>query len=421
MIKFKNPFKRECQPTEAPSTGVGGTYVGHKVYIGASSTDRALSVGAWFCASERLANTMAQLQLEYQKLNDKAHGGNYECYMRAGGKRLNYLFQVQPNPYMSASDFLRLMTLARFWYGNGCAYIERDPMSMEVVALWFCNTATYNKFSDKYTIQYGPLGIFKEVDSVDIIHWRNTFTTDDGLVGVGTLTYAANSLSLAATNDAQALDNSSKGGKFRLLLTEQQAKPNTFAKPTKQQQEGVRDKLQRSLDEGADVLLYSGLMDAKVISQDATQMQLLESRKFDTPVISRFSGVPPVLLMDYTNNTYKAPEQAMQDFLLRTIGPMAQGLSQEFTRKIVGDAGWPTFRLEFNDESLMRLDPLGRANIAKSLLESGIMCPNELRKDYNLPAIEGGDRHFISTNLQPLDNPTVGQQQNGKEVNNGNA
>jgi len=126
--------------------------------------------------------------------------------------------------------------------------------------------------------------------------------------------------------------------------------------------------------------------------------------------------VPLVLLMDYTNNTYKAPEQAMQAFLQHTIAPMARDLEQEFNAKLVGPAAFPTLRYAFNEDSLMRLDPKGRIEIAKIQLETGIKCVNELRAEYDLPAIGAeGDRHLVSTNLQPLDDLKVGKNQQTKE------
>lgn len=388
----------------------GGNYRGMKVHIGAEGYDTALSVSAWYCASERLANTMSQMILEYRKKNSKSQGNNYSRYDRGTGKRLNYLLQVRPNPLMTAHDFITRMTLARFWKGNAVAYIERDE-NYEPVAFWPCSEAVYNLTTGKYNLQFNrpTLTSLFNVDPEDVIHWRNTFTELNGLIGVGTLRYAAQSLSISATNDKQALENASKGGKMKLLLTEDKSNASFgIRKLNKEQKNKQQQNLQQALDEGQDVLMMSGLLDAKPISQDASQMQLLESRKFDVPTISRFSGVPPAILMDYANNTYKAPEQAVQDFLLWTIAPMAHSLETELSEKLIGYAGWGTFEIKFIDESLMRLDPIGRANISKVLLDCGIMSPNELRLDYDLPAIEHGDEHYISTNLQPLSNPVVG-------------
>lgn len=412
--RLTNIFRREAvtepaaQNEAARSTAQGGSFASNVVQV--NSVNAALGVAAWYCAGERLANTMSQLVLEYQKRNEAAHGGNYELDGRGDGGKLNYLLQVQPNPTMNAADFWKQMTLARFHEGNAVVYIERDAIG-SIRYLWLCSSASLNPITFKYTITYntnrGP--ITDVVDDVDVIHWKNTYSLDHGLTGVGTLRYAAHALTLAATSDKQTTDNASKGGKVKLLLQESTDNAATVGlrKMNKDQKNKQRDDLQDALNEGKDVLLMSGLMDAKVISQDAAAQQLLETRKYSVSDIARYTGVLPWLLMDNTSNTYKAPEQAMQQFFMLTIAPMARALEAEFNCKILMQSGYPQHRFHFNDKMLMRLDPVGRANISKTLLETGIMCPNELRKDYDLSSIEGGDRHYISTNLQALDAPKV--------------
>lgn len=412
---FTHYFKREtatpASPCESkPALAKGGSFKGQTVQIG--SPNAALTVPAWFRASDVLATTMSMMVMEFQKKNTK-HGGNYEQYNESimHGGYLNYLLQVQPNPTMTAAQFWSQMTLARMHEGNAVAYVERD-LDQNIKAIWLCSSASLNPIKMTYAVSYnapGGVRTLSDVDAADVIHWRNTFSNDYGLTGVSTLRYAIKTLSTAATNDNQAKDIASKGGKHKILLSEKDQPGgmdvlNLLNKDQKLQQQ---EDLQQALDEGKDVILMSGMMSAQVISQDAQAQQLLESRKFDITAVARYTGVPLVLLMDYSNNTYKAPEQAMQAFLQHTISPMANSLEMEVNAKLLGPKLFPTFRFHFNDSSLMRLDPMGRANLGKVLLETGVKCVNELRADNDLPEVEGGDRHLVSTNLQPLDDMHV--------------
>lgn len=406
--------RREATPATAqeskPALAKGGSFQGQVVQV--NSPQAALTVPAWYRASDVLATTMSMMVMEFQKKNSK-HGGNYEQYDGniMGGGFLNYLLQVQPNPTMTAAQFWAQMTLARMHEGNAVAYIERDEMG-DIKALWLCSSASLNPTTFKYQLSYNCLGGIRnltEVDADDVLHWRNTFSNNHGLTGISTLKYAIKTLSTAATNDNQAKDIASKGGKHKILLSEKDQPGgmdvlNILNKDQKLQQQ---EDLQQALDEGKDVILMSGMMSAQVISQDAQAQQLLESRKFDITAVARYTGVPLVLLMDYSNNTYKAPEQAMQAFLQHTISPMANSLEMEINAKLLGPKLYGTFRFHFNDSSLMRLDPMGRANLAEKLLQTGVKCVNELRAEYDLPEVEGGDRHLVSTNLQPLDDLRV--------------
>lgn len=382
--------------------------------IRVNGQDRALMVSAWYCGLAKKANTFSQLVLEYQKQNDKTHGGNYEPYNRAEGRVLNYLCQVRPNQLMTSSQMLKQAVIMREVYGNAVFYIERDD-DLNVAAIWLCDTATLDINTMTYTISYKvPGGILqKTVNSDDVWHWRNTYTYDNGLTGVGTLHYACNALSTAATNDKQAYDISSKGGKYKILLREEQKVGMLTDMLTMEQKDGASESLENALNSGHDVITVNGMLEPTIISQGAAEMNLLQSRGFDIPQIARYLQVPLVMLYDYTNNTYKAPEQAMQEFRQGTIAPMAVELEQEINAKTIGRYAYPSVRFHFNEDALMRLDPMGMMVLAEKQQAMGVKCVNEIRQSLNLPAIgPEGDRHLVSTNLQPLDNMAV----QGKEV-----
>ena len=318
-----------CTTEQTQRTAQSASFGAQAVQV--NSPTAALQVSAWYRASEVLANTMSMLVMEYQKKNDRAHGGNYSIDndARGGGQGhyLNYLLQVRPNPTMDATQFWKQMTLRRFYDGNAVAYIERDAMD-NIAALWVCTSASLIRDTEgmKYNITYNTPGGQRNLitDATEVIHWRNTFSNDCGLTGIGTLKYAAQTLSLAATNDKQARENAAKGGKQKLLLREDTSSVTAgLKKLNKEQKTKQRDDLQEAINNNQDVLLMSGLMDVNVISQDAAQMQLLEARKFDVPQVARFTGVPPSMLMDNTNNTYKASFIQMDTFFVGADGNSA--------------------------------------------------------------------------------------------------
>lgn len=411
---FGNYFlKRESTGGQKPAAcgeesaqGKGGSFGNNAVQV--NSQTGALSVAAFYRAVELRANTMSQLVMEYQKQNDKAHGGNYELDGRANGKVLNYLLQIQPNPTMTWAQLMKQAEQQRIFQGNAVIYIERDD-SGEVKALWLCSSASLNITNYKYAITYNrPGGSYSlvDVDASNVIHIRNTFSNDHGLTGVATLRYATKALSLAATNDKLVQDNAAKGGKMKLLVQEDKQSGFGLGRANMAQLEKITAQLNEDIY-AQDVVLLNNVAGVTPISQTMLNQEILESRKFSVAEIARYTGVPLIMLMSPQNETYKSPEAATQEFLLRTIQPLSHDWEQEMNAKLLGMEGYPQHRFHFVDESLMRLDPTGRANIGKVLIETGVKCVNELRAEYDLPAIDGGDRHFISTNLQPVDAPVV--------------
>ena len=216
---FKKLIFREAQASgDSKPTIQGGSFKGNSVVV--SNAPSALAIPAWYRATDVLASTMAQLVMEYQKRNDRSHGGNYEQDNRGDGRTINYLLQVQPNPTMTAAQFWKQLTLNRINQGNGVAYVERDYYGA-IKYIWLCSVAVLDTTNLTYSISYnsvrGQVNL-TNVDSLDILHWRNTFSFDNGLTGVSTLRFAMQSLSTAATNDSQAKDIASKGGKYKILL-----------------------------------------------------------------------------------------------------------------------------------------------------------------------------------------------------------
>lgn len=392
---------------DAAQTSVKGASFSNNV-VQVTSQTAALSVSAFFRGVELRANTMSMLVMEYQKKNDSTHGGNYELDTAMGGRYLNYLLQVQPNPTMTWPQMIKQAEQQRIYQGNAVIYIERDTAG-EIKFFWLCSSAKLDTNKYVYNIEYNAPGGKIRLNGVaarEVLHIRNTFSNDNGLTGVGTLRYMQQTLSTAATNDRQAQENAGKGGRMKILVQENKVKDFGVGRVKKDQLEKITNELNQKIWE-QDVNLLNNVADVKVISQNAQQMELLESRKFDVPCIARFLGVPLSMLMHSANETYKTPEAATQEFLLRTIQPLSHDWEVEMTSKLLGIEGYPQHRYHFNEESLMRLDPAGRANIGKTLLETGVKCVNELRAEYDLPSVEGGDRHFISTNLQPVDAPVV--------------
>lgn len=420
MSIFQVFQKREAGTSGQPATSevsarAKGASFGNNV-VQVTNQTAALSVSAFYRGVELRCNTMSQLVMQFQKKNNGVHGGNYAEYNDTSfnGGYLNYLIQLRPNPTMTWAQLIKQAEQQRIFQGNAVIYIERDNDD-NVRHLWLASSAALDTIEFKYTIYYnsslGPKTL-TSVDASDVLHIRNTFSNDNGLTGVPTLRYMRQTLSTAATNDRQAQENAGKGGRMKILVQEDKQNGFGMGRANKKEMEKITTELNEKIWE-QDVNLLNNVADVKIISQNAQQMELLESRKFDVPCIARFLGVPLIMLMHPQNETYKSPEAATQEFLLRTIQPLSHDWEQEFNAKLLGPVTFKTFRFKFSDESLMRLDPMGRANIGKVLIETGVKCVNELRADYDLPTVAGGERHFISTNLQPVDDPVVGKKAAG--------
>ncbi len=388
-------------PSESPTPG-SGSY--EENIVVPNRYHAALTISAFHRAVELRAKTVAQFEPQFQRMNYE--GGNYMCDMKGYGRRLNYLLQIEPNPLMTASTFWQQMSINRMMLGNAYAYLERNEFG-DVVRIWFAGYGSYNSAAGTYTLTFATdKGIANcvEVPASDVLHWPNTFREPNGYLGIPTITYIINTLSLIATEKRQALETAAKGGRMKLIIGEDpdgtvgaiskglfdKAKMDDYAKE-------IEQKLYRN-----DVLAMRALKTVQNISMSAQDQQMVELLRISEDNIAQFTGTPRSLLMLDTNSHYTTYRDATMEYLTRTVAPDVDELEQEVSRKMIGFDGYGTFRFRMCDVPLLRLDKEAQAKVDEMRMKTGSATTNEIRKQYDLPSVKGGDIVYISTNLAEL-------------------
>jgi HK97 family phage portal protein len=379
--------------------------------------NKSLMVPAWFRGVSLRMQTMGQVQIQYQKIN--AEGGNFIEDRYSLGRKLNYLLQVRPNPMMTASQLQEQIEYRKIYYGNAYVFIERTEYG-DVKALWLATGGGYNPIMDTYTITYNGVDgphIDIKVPAKDVLHFKNVFLTGDYYMGLPTLTFAYKALQIAATADDQALQDVAKGGKHKILLKEE--KGPTIGTRGRSNPDELRKTAKRFEGDwqSNDVVLLDNVMDPTIISQTAQQLQLLENRGFQVSDIARILGIPRIMMMEDAGSSYKMPEHATQEFLLRTIQPIIREWEDELNSKLLTSEDFGKRRIHVCELPLRRLDAKGQAEIDKMHLETG-WSPNLILAQYDLPSIPNGDKHYISTNLAEVGSAKLSEPANGGRPTN---
>lgn len=363
---------------------------------------RSLLVPAWYRGVSLIMQTMGQMEVQYQRMNRE--GGNFTEDRFGANRRLNYLLQVRPNPLMTGSQMLEQIEYRKIYHGNAYVYIERDALG-DPAALWLCTSGSYNAAADTYSLTYQRRGAQAMVtaDPADVLHFKNVFLSDDMLTGLPTINFAMKALSIAATADEQTLKDMAKGGKHKILVQEQVPQGGKFGLVSagRANQDEMR-RITEQLGEdfmSKDAVFLNNIADAKIISQTAAELRTLENRGFQVADLSRLLGVPTIMMMLDTGNNYKTPEAATQEFLLRTIQPRIREMEDELNSKLLGVDDFGRRRIHVCEQALRRLDPKQQADLDKIHLETGAMNVNEIRAQYDLPAIPDGEIFYVSTNL----------------------
>ena len=89
-------------------------------------------------------------------------------------------------------------------------------------------------------------------------------------------------------------------------------------------------------------------------------------------------------------------EQMNLWFLTYGLRPILRSIEQEITRAVMTPAQRIAYYCEFNVDGLLRTDSLGRANVMKIMVDTGINTPNEMRAKNNDPPLDGGDDLIVN-------------------------
>ena len=385
---------------QAANSGVhGASYEANIVY--ARSPQVALSVSAVHRAVELRAKTLAMMLLQYQT-KDKI-GGNFQQDTSRYGNGLNWLLQVEPNPIMTAASLMEQVIIDRLNRGNGLIYIESDYRG-DVAHLWRAVYGGYNAINSTYTLTYltdKGLRSLVNVPAEDVIHLPNTYREVDGVVGISTIRHAYDTLSLIKTQKAQALDTAAKGGRVKGFISEDKQPgqlglgmynkntSNDYAKE-------ISDKIYQQ-----DIVSLRGLEKFQSISMTSADMELVAQLNLGLDDVARFWATPRPLLMLDTNSHYTSYKDATMEYLQRTIAPDAREIEDEFNRKLLNRYDFGKARIHMCELPLLRMDLESQAKVDQYRLQMGWTI-NEIRNQYDMPAVENGDIPYRTANVKPL-------------------
>ena len=388
--------------TGKQQTAPGGSYAENIVY--ARSPQVALTVSAVHRAVELRAKTLAMMLLQYQTKNRR--GGNFQQDASDYGSSLNWLLQVEPNPIMSAASLMEQAIIDRLNRGNGLIYIERDRNG-EVVHLWRAVYGGYNSIAGTYTLTYltnKGLRSLVNVPAEDVIHLPNTYREIDGVVGISTIRHAFDTLSLIKTQKAQALDTAAKGGRVKGFISEE-TQPGTggtlaAGKYAKNASDDYAKEISQKVYQ-QDIVALRGLEKFTSISMSAQDMELVSQLNLGLDDVARFWATPRPLLMLDTNSHYTSYKDATMEYLQRTIAPDAREIEDEFNRKLLNRYDFGKARIHMCELPLLRMDLESQAKVDQYRLQMG-WTVNEIRAQYDMPAVENGDTPFRTANVKPL-------------------
>lgn len=187
---------------------------------------------------------------------------------------------------------------------------------------------------------------------------------------------------------------------------------STLSAISKKQKEDIANNWTQSTN---GVLVLSGDMKYQALSSNAQEMQLLDSRKHNAIEICSFFGVPPELLG--LGNKTSNVEDLMNLFLTTTIQNYISMIEHEFSRKMFSPQSQGKYKIDIDENNLLRLSKSQQAAFFSSMIERGILSINEVRNELGYEAIKDGDKHIIA--YTDIEQNTINNSDTQEEENEG--
>ena len=309
----------------------------------------------------------------------------------------------KPNSLQTAYQAMKSLVSDVLLTGNGYLLINRDANSLQVNGLQYVPASSVqvikqtNSAGIVVEVDYNVAGYYRLLQSNEIIHIINE-PDRDGFSGISTIQCAARSIEIASYSDQAAENYLKNGGSLKgIVKIEGRLKDD--------QRTQLRDAWNKTMQaDGSGVMFLDAMQSYTPLQLNPEEAQLLESRKFNIDEIARFFNVSPILLYDTDKNSYASSEQAHLSLLTDTLAPILCKIENEMNNKLLVLKGEENGIISFDTEAFLRADLKTKADYYKSLQQAGVLSINEIRAKLDLNSIEGGDTHYIQSNMISLEN-----------------
>lgn len=375
-------------------SGESRSFMGSTGYYSGSSysSSKAAKLSAVYRCVEVISSSVAQLPLEPYRIGQVGDKVKY-----SNADPVYQLLNRKPCSCLTRYEFIKLLVTSMLLDGNGYAYISRDTngKAKELVYLMPSEVMVAGDRHKGVTYSIPRLSI--NCQSCDMIHLKNF--TRDGIIGVSTIAMAAETLGISYDSEGHARNFFKSGGAISGILSIMTGVGNVKPDQIKDIKTEFANNFGSINGQAGGVAVIANGQSFQPIKVSPADAQLLESRKFNVVEICRFFGVSPVKAFDLSNSSYATVEATQLSFLTDTLSPLLDQIELEFVTKIFLPSEQANVEVRFNTDHLLKADKAAMGSYYTSLFNIGVMSQNDVRRNLDMPDIEGGDTYFIQGNL----------------------
>ena len=382
--KRKKPLKRDCSTSTAAPAGfvLGDTF--ESLCAGEyTSLDKCPEIVA---GCRRIAELIASMTIH---LMSNTKNGDIRIT-----NELSRRIDIEPMPNMTRNTWMTAIVMNLLLYGKGNSIVQPHTyggiiQSLEPIAADRVQLVPVSGSFREYRVQID--GIAK--DPAGLLHF--VYNPDRHYLWKGagvtvTLRELAKNLKQARATEYGFMSSQWKPS----LIVKVDSTIDEFATPEGRQK--ILQNYAAAAQVGQPWLIPGEQFQVEQVRPlSLADLAVADTMELDKRAVAAILGVPPFVL---GVGEYKREE--WNNFIQNTIHPIALGIQQEMTKKLILSPSW---YLKFNILSLMDWDLATIYNVFSGLADKGIVTGNEVRDRLGLSPLEGLDELRILENYLPVD------------------
>ena len=296
-----------------------------------------------------------------------------------------------PNPFWTRGDQWRATETYLSLWGSAFWGLERDDMG-RVVEIWPLRSDKMRAVPDPVSyirgfvyVAQGRQPISYVPEDVVWIRYFNPLDEYAGLSPIAPLRMSADMGLDGLRASRNALTNDSVPGMFI----------ETSDTPTDDEVREFYERWESRFKGAGNVrrpALLSGGMKASNLGFSPREMEYIQTMRWSLEDVSRVYGVPKAMIGDVERITFSNFATARRVFWEDTIVPQLMFYTEALNQRLLPSIGEPSLFVEFDTSVVeaLREGENDKARRRQMYVSAGIMTVNEVRREMNLPPLEGG-------------------------------
>lgn len=304
---------------------------------------------------------------------------------------LSRKLDIDPNVYMTRKTFMEAVVMNQLLYGRGNSVVLPIMDGKYIGDLVPIPAGDVSFMPDGYGYRVIIKG--QSFDPDEVLHFTHNPDPYHPWMGRGfrvLLSDVAQNLAQAAATEKGFMESDYKPS----VIVKVDALTDEFADA-----EG-REKLMENYvvtsKAGEPWIIPAGLIDIEQVRPlSLADLAIADTVQLNKRTVASIIGVPAFLLGvgDYS-------QEAWNGFIQHTIAPIAKGIEQELTKKLILKPEW---YIRFNVSSMFDYDIKTLADVFGGMADKGLVTGNEVRDKLNMSPLDGLDELRILENYIPAD------------------